>query len=44
MAKAQAEQADVDRILDKLAREGLHKLTEAERRHLQAASERLRAR
>ena len=44
VAKAQAEQADVDRILDKLAREGLHKLTEAERRHLQAASERLRAR
>jgi membrane associated rhomboid family serine protease len=40
--REQAQQADVDRILDKLAREGLHKLTEPERRLLDTASRRMR--
>lgn len=36
------QQGDVDRILDKLAREGLHTLTESERRQLESASRRMR--
>lgn len=38
-----AQQGEVDRVLDKLAREGLHKLTNAERKLLHEASARLRA-
>lgn len=38
------EQAEVDRILDKIAEQGMHRLTRAEKRTLQRATERRRSR
>lgn len=40
--KEQARREDVDRVLDKLAREGLHTLSDGERRLLERESQRLR--
>jgi hypothetical protein len=43
-AKADAEQADLDRLLEKVSKEGLHSLTNAERATLAAISKRQRER
>lgn len=42
VAKEQSEQAEVDRILEKVAQHGMHSLTNGEKKTLQRASERLR--